>query len=244
MSEENTSQTNTEDVQDTIVTEKREQPTQEKDMAETFYSKDEEGKTESSEQEGESTEDQTEDKKEGDSKEDDPEKESDKDKSESESESEDEKEDEDYDLKLPEESHLSDADKERIAEYAKKQGLSKEAAQQLIDDENSARAEFVDSFQEKHKEIVSGWVEQIKEDKELGGEKFKESVEFARRAVDRFGNEELKDALERSGYGNHPELARFCARIGRAMGNDQTVFAGDKGSSERSMEDIFYGNKN
>ena len=39
-------------------------------------------------------------------------------------------------------------------------------------------------------------IDEVKADKEIGGDKFDESVEMSRRVIDRFGGEDLKSVLE------------------------------------------------
>lgn len=149
-----------------------------------------------------------------------------------------------YEIKLPEDTRLSDADKERIAQFAKEQGLSKDAAQKLVEDESRARDEYFSDLQNQHKEMIDEWATAVKNDKELGGEKFNESVEMAKRVVTRFGTQQFMDDLDNSGYGNHPEVVRVFARIGRSMGDDIMVKPGSHSAGDRTMEDLFYGSKN
>lgn len=151
--------------------------------------------------------------------------------------------DKDYSVDVPENSRLSEADRERIESYAKDQGLSKEAAQKLVEQESQARDEYFEGLQTQHKEMVGKWAESIKTDKELGGENYAKNIELAKRVAHKFGTEKFLHDLDASGYGNHPEVVRVFARIGRAMSNDELVRSGSQAGGDRSMEDIFYGSK-
>lgn len=142
-----------------------------------------------------------------------------------------------YDLKLPEGSILDAKAMERIAAISKAQGLTNEMAQTLLENENKAVASYVD-------EQSKAWIVEAKNDKEIGGDGFTQNVALAQRVVERFGSDALKAELNRFGYGNHPELVRLFSRVGRAMSEDQLVRPGSQaGGGKRSMEDIFYGNK-
>lgn len=121
-----------------------------------------------------------------------------------------------YDLKLPEGSILDESAIERTAEYAKTQGLSSDAAQELLE----RHSQDVTDHVEKQSEM---WKSQVKADKEIGGDHMKESVEMARRVVDRFGTDTFKRELEKSGFGNHPEVVRIFAKIGKSMGEDSLI---------------------
>lgn len=144
----------------------------------------------------------------------------------------------DYELALPKDSMLTDDQFDKISSFAKEKGLSKEQAQSLVDRESKQ----ISDYYAQHAERVSGWKKAIETDKELGGEKYKESVEFAHRALDRYGSQSLKDELEKTGLGNHPEMVRVFARIGRQMSEDSLVVPGTKSGQKKSIEDIFYGN--
>lgn len=148
-----------------------------------------------------------------------------------------------YELKMPEGSLLDKESLERIEAYAKERGLSNDDAQEILDQESDAIEDYRNDQEEQLKELTQvQWVEQAKADKEIGGEKFKESAELSRRALEKFGTAEFSDELIRTGFGNHPELIRMFSRIGRAMEND-TLVKGEAKAAPKNMEDIFYPNK-
>jgi len=145
-----------------------------------------------------------------------------------------------YKLEIPENSKLDKDALERIAAYAKERGLSNDDAQEILLQESDAIDDYSAAQEEQLKQITQvDWVEQAKADKEIGGEKFKESAEFSRRALERFGTEAFSAELDRTGFGNHPELVRMFSRIGRSMDGDKLV-TGSSPSAPKSMEDIFY----
>lgn len=148
-----------------------------------------------------------------------------------------------YDLKLPKDSALDEGVVDEIAEFAKEQGLSNDQAQNILEREDKAVKEYANAQVEGLKEKSTQWVEEAKNDKELGGENFKENVEHAHRALEKFGSKQLKDTLESTGLGNHPELVRVFSRIGKAMADDTIVRPGSEGSKQKSAEEIMYGGK-
>lgn len=154
----------------------------------------------------------------------------------------DEKEDFDS-LEKPEDSLLSDADMERIVSEAKEQGLSKEAAQKQVELASDLLKRNAETVTEKHSELSDKWVQQCRDDKEIGGQKFDESVKFANDALKRFATKEFIQSLHETKFGNNPEVVRIFARIGRAMSPDKTVLPGPHPGADKSLEDIFYGSK-
>ncbi len=146
-----------------------------------------------------------------------------------------------YDLKLPKDALVDKTDLERIEAEAKARGLSPEEAQSILDRENSTLASFAEKQKKQNEEIVSGWRKAVETDKEIGGADFGKNAELAKRAVDRFGSPEFKQALEETGLGSHPELVRVFLRIGKAMDNDSFVHGQPAGTNSKSHADILYG---
>ena len=146
-----------------------------------------------------------------------------------------------YELKLPDGSLLDSKAVEKIATFAKENGLTNTEAQAVLERENQAVVSYVEGQREMLAQKQKEWVETVKNDKELGGDGFTKNVEMAKRVVERYGSDALKQALTDSGLGNHPELVRFVARIGHAMSEDQLVIPGaGTPSGKKFMEDIFY----
>jgi hypothetical protein len=146
-----------------------------------------------------------------------------------------------YDLKLPENHVLGDGAVERIASYAKEKGLSQEQAQSLLERENGAAQSYASRQMEQYNKTVDSWAKMVETDTEIGGQNFKQNIELASQVVKRYGSESLVKALKDTGYGNHPELVRVFARIGKAMSPDQLVLPGSQPAGKKAIEDVFYG---
>lgn len=142
-----------------------------------------------------------------------------------------------YEFAAPEGQEL-DANALSVFEpIAKELGLTQEQAQKLVDIYPQIQQQQAEAWSKQ----VADWGEQVKADKEIGGDKFTASVGLAQRALDQFGNPELREYLQASGLGNHPALVRFCAKVGKSMAEDSFVVPNQGG--QRSAADILYGNK-
>lgn len=145
-------------------------------------------------------------------------------------------------LKVPDGSKLDVKRVEEIATWAKERSLDPKVAQDILTREHelvssveAARAAEVDGLKDR-------LLNDLKADKEMGGDKLNSYVEPARRLVDRFGNEAFKSALDQTGLGNHPELVRFLANIAKAVGEDKLVLpSANGGSSEKAPWERLYG---
>lgn len=106
-----------------------------------------------------------------------------------------------------------------------------------------AYAATVKAQEESYLTEVNGWATQVQADPELGGKNFADTAESARQVMAKFGTPALKDLLNSTGYGNHPELVRFVSRIGKSLMTDKVVDPDGSGAAPRTLEDRMYGNK-
>lgn len=153
-----------------------------------------------------------------------------------------------YDVKLADDSLISDERKEKIESFAKDRGFSNEHAQSLVNEVvNEAVEEAVTLYQEatleNAKELADvTWPQQCKDDKEIGGDDYAKNAELSKRAREATSSPEFNKILLETGYGNHPEVVRHFLRLGKMMSDDQLVLGGGKGPiKEKDAADVFYG---
>lgn len=153
-----------------------------------------------------------------------------------------------YDIKLPEGNQLfNDSDKERIVSFAKEHGLSNDAAQKLLDSEADKLRAIQENYVRSQEAQAQEWQNMLKDDKDFGGENFEGNVKLARSVIQKFGSDELKTALNKSGFANFPPLVKMIAKIGKQMENDTLVTSGTSvgnSGNKKSIEEIFYGTTN
>lgn len=146
-----------------------------------------------------------------------------------------------FEIKLPENAVLEPEIAKEFAKYAREKGIAQEVAQEMFEKQNSLVSSFAQKQQETIQNEINQWAEQSRTDKEVGGERFNESVQLAHQVINKYGTPELKTMLER-GLGNHPEAVRIFARIGKELfANDQMVLAKTNTHVAKSAEELFYG---
>lgn len=69
-------------------------------------------------------------------------------------------------------------------------------------------------------------IQQLKDDPNFGGEAFDQNVRLAQNALGEFFGDEFKQYLEDTGLGNHPDMVRGMARVGRALASDEILGGG------------------
>tara|TARA_R110000851_G_C12955545_1_gene553739 strand:+ start:38 stop:679 length:642 start_codon:yes stop_codon:yes gene_type:complete len=131
------------------------------------------------------------------------------------------------DFTLPEGMTL---DSELLAEALpvfKDLGLTQTQAQGLVDLQSKKAEADAQAQMNDFNQMIDGWKDQSKNDKEFGGDKFEENVAIARSAIESFGTPELKDLLSEHGVGNHPEVIRFMVKVGK-LTQEKNIDGGGK----------------
>lgn len=146
-----------------------------------------------------------------------------------------------YELKMPEGVDLDKQAADEFTAIAKELKLSQADAQRIAD----VAAKMQQKQAETHAEMVKGWAEGCKTDKEFGGDNLQQNLSVARKAIDTFGSPELKALLNRTGMGNHPEVVRFAFKAGKAISEDGFVQSGSRTPTpDATLEKRLYPNMN
>lgn len=139
-----------------------------------------------------------------------------------------------YEYEAPEGFDLSEEVQNRLEAFsdrAKDMSLSQDQYQALIDydiERGQAAVEFQSTaFDER----IESWGEEVKADKELGGENLEANLGLAKKVLDGYGSAGFSALLERPspenpdglGLGNHPEMIRFLQRVGKSVGESDFI---------------------
>jgi|GEM_PF-331342 len=146
-----------------------------------------------------------------------------------------------YEFSAPEGGEI---DKEALAHFepiARELNLNQEQAQKLVDlYGKEVMPKIIAQQAENWQKQTAEWAVSAKEDKDIGGDKFDANMTRAKQAMDKFATPALREFLESTGMGNHPELIRAFVKVGAAMSEDSLVTSNEKG--QRSAADVLYGN--
>jgi hypothetical protein len=155
-----------------------------------------------------------------------------------------------YELTVPEGFEKLDADALAAATPVFKElGLSNEQANKLMpvagEFAKKIIAERDQQFLGTILEQRKAWLNDAKADKEIGGSNWDATMQDSARALDRLGfpkGSPLRSALDESGFGNHPEMIRLIARVGKAVGEDSDFVRSDANAAVKPKDDreLFY----
>lgn len=132
-------------------------------------------------------------------------------------------------FKLPEGVQMDDAGIKSFTEFAKSMDLSQEAAQTFIEKLGPA-------MQARQQAVIettrAGWLESLKSDKDIGGDKFDETLQLADRGLKAVGSEALNKLLTESGLNKHPEIVRAFVKVGKEVSEDGKFVGGGAASAK------------
>ncbi|WP_320744120.1 peptidase [Enterobacter mori] len=144
-----------------------------------------------------------------------------------------------YEFQAAEGVELDNAALEQFEPIARELNLTNEQAQKLVDAYPKILAGVQQRQAEAWQKQTEGWAETVKADKEIGGDKLTANLSAAQRALDQFGTPDLKEYLNATGLGNHPDLVKTFVKIGKAMSEDGMVDGSNQG--QRSAAEVLYG---
>jgi hypothetical protein len=142
---------------------------------------------------------------------------------------------------LPEDFDRTDPSFTGFQQLADAAKINKEQAAKFVEMGTKLRADTIAQETARVEAIKAEWLTSSKNDKEYGGEKFDENMSVVKLAYDEMATPELKQLMDKTGMGNHPDMIRAFYRMGMMMKQDGHVNAnyGSK-SDEMSLVDRFY----
>jgi hypothetical protein len=129
---------------------------------------------------------------------------------------------------------------EKFSEAARALNLPQDKAQAILD---GIAPQLAKQQVEAFKTTVQGWQDAAKADKEIGGTKLTENLTHAKRTVDAYFSPDFSKLLRDSGLGNHPEMVRGLAKIGRTLASDTFIPGGSGQTDSASKASKLYGPK-
>lgn len=118
-------------------------------------------------------------------------------------------------------------------------GLSQAGAQRLVDVYAALQSKGAEAWNTQ----VKNWGTEAKADAEFGGANYDANLNIARGAIAKFGSDKLREQLEFSGFGNHPEFIRFAYKVGKALSEATATGGATPGAEQKDAASILFGGK-
>jgi hypothetical protein len=147
-----------------------------------------------------------------------------------------------YELKLPKESILDPSHIEKIEAFAKAQGLSNEKAQELLNRDSDIVAGYHESLKQKSSTQSQAWLQELKADPAIGGDKLEQSGKQAFNALKQIWGEEFATVVTAAGLNHHPVFFKGLVKLSKSIEGHEFVGGDGPSSKPKSTAELFYGN--
>lgn len=156
-----------------------------------------------------------------------------------------------YELTVSEGFDLDAATLEAATPIFQELGLTNDQAQKLIPVAEGFAQKIVAQVNDEIGAAIRAeraeWLDTAKADPEIGGDKFDATLVSAAKALDTLGftkGHPFRALLDTSGLGNHPEMIRAFAKVGRALSEDNDfIRSGQATTGARSPAESLYPSK-
>lgn len=134
---------------------------------------------------------------------------------------------------------IDSAPVQAFSEAAKELGLTQDQAQSVL---NKVAPALRQQNEEYVNNIRSEWVEAVKTDPEIGGDKLQENLGKAVRVLDAYGSPELNEILGTSGLGDNLSIIKFLNRVYHDIGEDRFLTGSQSDKEQSFSAQDFYNN--
>lgn len=129
---------------------------------------------------------------------------------------------------------------EDLKSVAKELNLPQAKAQQLADLGAKMATRWAEAQAESVAALRKDWVDAVKADKDIGGENLAVSLASAKKVVDTFGSDGLRELLN-GPVGDNPDVIRFFVNVSKAISEDGLVASSGEGKPQpKSFADAFF----
>jgi hypothetical protein len=144
-------------------------------------------------------------------------------------------------FKFPEGATPDETKVAALTELASQYRVPQEDVQKLVDMYIAGQQTLLDRMAEHQqnvwRETNEAWIDQIKKDREIGGNRLETVLARCSDVIDRFAStsrdaavrfaaqDRLRTALNVTGAGNHPDIVRFLANVSEAVAPPQPIIA-------------------
>lgn len=124
-----------------------------------------------------------------------------------------------YEIAAPEGLPIDKDQLKQFTDFANELKIPKDKAEAFS--QNFAKIQF-DAVQKQ----MATWRTESEADTEIGGPKYAENVGVAKKALQKFGGDEVLEVLDKTGLGNHKAIIRTFLKVGKAMSDDVVATQG------------------
>lgn len=112
-------------------------------------------------------------------------------------------------------------------------------AQALVDLQGKALAQAAEAQTKAWTTLQDEWQGKVKADPEIGGAKLQDTLASVGKLVTEYGTDELREALDVTGAGNHPAVVKFFAKMASRLTEGSAVPGNPAGQGQSLAEKMY-----
>lgn len=145
------------------------------------------------------------------------------------------------DLTIPEGFEVNDEIRDKFLDVVNDQEMSaKDRANALIELQAETIRQASERISEAWTQQREAWVEEVKADPEIGGDKFEPTMGKISKLLNEFGDPNLREQVfDITGAGDHPLMIKFLAKVADAL-SEGTPVSGDAGGDKMTLAERMY----
>lgn len=145
-------------------------------------------------------------------------------------------------ITIPEGFQVDEASRGKFLEIANELGLSKDGANKLVGLQAELAKQASEAGSKLWEDMQKQWQDQVRADPEIGGTKLDENLSHIAKLLQTHGNDEVRQAFDVTGAGNHPAVIKFLVKLGKELGEGSPV-SGRPSTAPQDAASILYPNQ-
>lgn len=150
--------------------------------------------------------------------------------------------DEYQEFSLPDGMEVDSDALEKFLPIAKEKNFSQEEAQAVVDIASDMVQKTLAQQYTAWEEKRDGWLDEGRNDPDVGGKNYDQSVADAKLAIHQIGGKELKKALDETGAGNHPAMLKAFSKLGKLLREDDFDFGSAQKEGKKDLASRLFPN--
>ena len=144
---------------------------------------------------------------------------------------------------MPEGIEIEPESMGKFQEWASRNNLSQEAAQEAIDIQTALMRKAVTYMAAQRESMIEGWKEDTLKLDDFKGDAGLKNIEASAKALKNIAGDGFMELLDQSGLGNHPEMVKLGLAVHNLTKEDSYVPGGAPTSKPQTLEEALYGTK-
>lgn len=145
------------------------------------------------------------------------------------------------DITFPEGMTVQDADRDSFLGILNNREMTPaQQAQALVDLQATVAQQASEAGSQAWTDMQDQWVNEVRNDPDVGGQRFDANIANIGKLIDEFGSDELRAVMDVTGAGNNVHVVKFLANVASRLTEGSQISGGNPTMTEASVADLMY----